>query len=249
MKAMILLVDNELEFVTSLQAELEAGGYQVAVAGSRKQAQEMIRTTKPNLVILGTITPRGDAFQLQQWMKKTPTTKELPLIVIDAPPEKQLTSGWRRSEGIRLEADDYFRKPLRPTVLLPVVDKLLDRTTRKIKVLIADDHAVVREGICALLSLQKDMMLVGEATDGKDALHKTLQLSPDVVLMDIVMPGMNGIEATKHISRECKQVKVLVLSQYDDEENVLACRQAGASGFIPKKSASSQLLQTIRAVS
>jgi DNA-binding NarL/FixJ family response regulator len=116
-------------------------------------------------------------------------------------------------------------------------------------VLVADDHAVVREGIRTLVSLQKDMQVVGEAMDGRDAIEKTFQLLPDVVLMDIVMPGMNGLEATKQICKGCEHVKVLMLTQYDDEENVLASDQAGAFGFIPKKSASSQLLAGIRSAS
>jgi len=114
---------------------------------------------------------------------------------------------------------------------------------------VVDDHAIIRDGIRALLAVQKDMQVVGEAVDGKDALEKALQLSPDVVLMDIVMPVMNGLEATKRICRECEQARVLMLTQYDDEENVLASSQVGAFGFIPKRSASSQLLAGIRSVS
>ena len=132
---------------------------------------------------------------------------------------------------------------------MPLLEKMLDKSTRRIKVLVADDHAIVREGIRALLGVQKDMQVVGEAVDGNDALEKTRQLMPDVVLMDIVMPGMNGLEATKRISREFDQTKVLMLSQYDDEENVLASTQVGARGFIPKKSASTQLLSAIRSLS
>jgi YesN/AraC family two-component response regulator len=184
---------------------------------------------------------------LHQWLKKIPAFNDLPLIVIDAPPEKQLTQGWRRDEGLRLEAEDYFCKPLKASALVPVVEKLLDETTRKIKVLVADDHAVVREGIRALVTLQKDMKIIGEAIDGKDAVDKVVQLVPDVVLMDIVMPGMSGIEATREINKKCSEVKVLMLSQYDDEENVLASTQAGAFAFIPKRSAGSQLLDAIRA--
>lgn len=115
--------------------------------------------------------------------------------------------------------------------------------------MVADDHAMVRDGIRAMLSLQKDMQVIGEAADGREAVEKTLQLSPEVVLMDIVMPVMNGLEAAKHICRESEQTKVLILTQYDDEENMLASRQVGAWGFIPKRSASSQLLAGIRSVS
>jgi DNA-binding NarL/FixJ family response regulator len=243
----ILIVDKEYVFCSDLKEVLDKKAYRVFIAENKKQAQETVRSQKPDLVILGTITPRGDAFLLHQWLKKIPAFNDLPLIVIDAPPEKQLTQGWRRDEGLRLEAEDYFCKPLKASALVPVVEKLLDETTRKIKVLVADDHAVVREGIRALVTLQKDMKIIGEAIDGKDAVDKVVQLVPDVVLMDIVMPGMSGIEATREINKKCSEVKVLMLSQYDDEENVLASTQAGAFAFIPKRSAGSQLLDAIRA--
>jgi DNA-binding NarL/FixJ family response regulator len=242
----ILIVDDELEFTSDLQAKLEAKAYQVVVASNRLQAEEAVRSEKPELVILGTMLPRGDAFLLHQWLKQSPNCCNVPIIVLDAPIEKQLVKGWARHEGMRLETEDYFCKPIEPAVLVPLVEKLLDKITRRIKVLVADDHAVVREGIRALLSLQKDMQVVGEAVDGKEAAEKTRQLLPDVVLMDIVMPVMNGLDATKAICKECEQVRVLMLSQYDDEENVLASEQVGAFGFIPKKSASSQLLAAIR---
>jgi len=242
----ILIVDDEPEFTASLQAIFEAKSYQVVIVSNRPQAEEAVRSEKPELVILGTMMPRGDAFLLHQWLKQSPSCSALPIIVLDAPVEKQLVKGWTRHEGLRLEAEDYFCKPIDPAALVPLIVKLLDKVTRRIKVLVADDHAVVREGIRALLSLQKDIQVVGEAVDGKEAAEKTRQLLPDVVLMDIVMPVMNGLEATKAISKECEQVRVLMLSQYDDEENVLASEQAGAFGFIPKKSASSQLLAAIR---
>jgi DNA-binding NarL/FixJ family response regulator len=218
----------------------------VLTSANKAQAQEMARYEKPDLVVLGTIVPRGDAFLLHQWLRQSPQFSDLPLILVDAAPEKQLLKGWRMDEGLRLEAEDYFCKPVGPAALVPRIGKLLDRATRRIKVLVADDHAVVREGIRALLSLQRDMQVVGEAIDGRDAVEKTFQLLPDVVLMDIVMPGMNGLEATKQICKECEQVRVLMLTQYDDEENVLASDQAGAFGFIPKRSASSELLAAIR---
>jgi DNA-binding NarL/FixJ family response regulator len=245
-RAKILVVDDEPEFTAELQAVLEAKDYQVFTTGNKAQAQEMARYEKPDLVVLGTIVPRGDAFLLHQWLRQSPQFSDLPLILVDAAPEKQLLKGWMMDEGLRLEAEDYFCKPVAPAALVPRIEKLLDRATRRIKVLVADDHAVVREGIRALLSLQRDMQVVGEAIDGRDAVEKTFQLLPDVVLMDIVMPGMNGLEATKQICKGCEQVRVLMLTQYDDEENVLASDQAGAFGFIPKRSASSELLAAIR---
>ncbi len=248
-KAKILVVDDEFEFRADLQKALETRDYEVVIASDKVQAKEKAQLEPLQLVVLGTIAPRGEAFILHQWLKQSPKFRDLPVIVVDASPEKQLIKGWRRDEGLRLEADDYFRKPIEAASIVPQIEKLLDRVTRRIKVLVADDHAVVREGIRTLVSLQKDMQVVGEAMDGRDAIEKTFQLLPDVVLMDIVMPGMNGLEATKQICKGCENVRVLMLTQYDDEENVLASDQAGAFGFIPKKSASSQLLAGIRSAS
>lgn len=245
----ILIADDEPDFTAGLQATLAARGYQVLIAGNRVQAREMIRAEKPNLVVLGTMMPRGDAFLLHQWLKQTPRFSDLPIIVVDAPSEKQLLKGWSIHEGLQLEAEEYLVRPMELASVMPVVEKLLDRTTRRIRVLVVDDHAIVRDGIHALLALQRDMQVVGEAVDGRDALEKAQRLLPDVVLMDIVMPVMNGLEATKQICKECKEAKVLMLTQYDDEENVLASSQVGALGFIAKRSASSQLLAGIRSVS
>jgi DNA-binding NarL/FixJ family response regulator len=246
----ILVVDDEPEFIADLQVILKRKDYQLIMASERARVVEKVQDERPDLIILGTIAPRGDAFLVHQWLRKSPGFSSLPIIVVDAPPEKHLLKGWRREEGMQLEAEAYFCRPINPAVLLPQVEKLLDKVTRRIRVLVVDDHTVVREGIHALLSLQRDMQVVGEAIDGREAVEKAGQLLPDVVLMDIVMPGMNGLEATQQICRQCKRVNVLMLSQYDEEENVIASDQAGALGFVPKKSASSELLLAgIRAVS
>jgi len=244
----ILIVDDERGFTDDLCSALKAN-HEVVVASSRAQAQEMLWADKPDMVILGTLAPRGGAFQLHQWLKQTPQFADLPTMVIDAPPEKQLLKGWSKDEGMRLDADDYLAKPLDVISMLPRVEKMLDRSTRRIKVLVVDDHAIIREGIRALLALQRDMQVVGEAVNGQEALDKAIELSPDVVVMDIVMPVMNGLEATKRIRSKSDQAKVLMLSQYDDEENVLASSQAGAIGFVPKRSAGAELLDGIRTVS
>ena len=119
---------------------------------------------------------------------------------------------------------------------------------KRIKVLIVDDHTMVRDGICSVLTLQKDMEVVGQAVDGKDAVEKAMRLLPNVVLMDISMPVMSGLEATKQIIRQSSQIKVLILTQYDSEENMFVAKEVGAHGFIPKRAASSELLSGIRAV-
>jgi DNA-binding NarL/FixJ family response regulator len=245
----ILLVDDEPDFIKDMQAKLLAKGWQVLTASNRFQAEEVVRREKPDLVILGTVMPRGDAFQLHQWLKQSPSFRQVPLIVVDAPPEKRLFKGWRMDEGLRLEAEQYLTKPIELASIVAWAEKFLDKTLRRIKVLVVDDHAVVREGIRALLSLQKDMEVIGEAVDGQDAIDKVQRLMPNVAVMDIVMPVMSGLEATKRITEENRETKVLILTQYDEEENMFVAKQVGAYGFIAKSAASSHLLIGIRTVS
>lgn len=119
---------------------------------------------------------------------------------------------------------------------------------QRIKVLVVDDHTIVRDGICALLALVADIEVVGEAANGKEALEEMEKLAPDVVLMDLAMPIMGGLEATRRICREFPRAKVLVLTQYEDREYIFPIIEAGARGFISKVAASSELASGIRAV-
>ena len=119
---------------------------------------------------------------------------------------------------------------------------------QKIRVLVVDDHTIVRDGICALLALAGDIEVVGEAANGSEALRMVKELEPDVVLMDMAMPIMGGLEATRRICKEFPRTRVLVLTQYDDKEYVFPVIEAGASGFISKAAASSELASGIRAV-
>lgn len=118
----------------------------------------------------------------------------------------------------------------------------------KIRILIADDHVLVREGVRALLSLCDDLEVVGEASDGQEAIECARRLDPDVILMDINMPGLGGLEATLAIHRENQRAKILVLTQYDDREYVARFLKSGASGYILKKAAGSELASAVRAV-
>ena len=121
--------------------------------------------------------------------------------------------------------------------------------THPIRVLIVDDRSRSREGLRALLATSCDIHVVAEATNGQEAISLVDRHYPDVVVMDIRMPVMNGLDATKEICKGYPQAKVLVLTQYDEEENVLASSQVGALGFIPKTAVSSMLLTGIRSVS
>jgi two-component system response regulator NreC len=118
----------------------------------------------------------------------------------------------------------------------------------KIRVLLAEDHTIVRKGLRSLLEDKPGIEVVGEAQDGREALHKSVELCPDIVLIDIAMPRLNGIEATRQIKQRCPEVNVLVLTMYDDQEYVRQVLQAGAAGYVIKQAAPTDLLSAIEAV-
>jgi DNA-binding NarL/FixJ family response regulator len=117
-----------------------------------------------------------------------------------------------------------------------------------INVFLADDHAVVRDGLRCLLEAQADIRVVGDAANGREGVRQVRQLEPDVVLMDIAMPELNGIEATVQIRRACPSVRVLILSMHSSLEHVREALKAGAHGYLLKKSAGMEVVEAVRAV-
>ncbi len=117
-----------------------------------------------------------------------------------------------------------------------------------IKVFLADDHAVVREGLTLLLDTQAGITVVGEAADGRKAVRQVERLCPDVVVMDIAMPGMNGIEATAQIRNICPSTQVVILSMHSSAEHILRALRAGALGYLLKESAGKELIQAVQTV-
>lgn len=118
---------------------------------------------------------------------------------------------------------------------------------KRIRILLADDHTVLRAGLRALLAGQGDLEVIGEASDGAEAIRLAQALRPGVVVMDIGMPGVNGIDATARIKRELPGVKVLILSMHDDQGYLRQVLRAGASGYVLKRAADTELLAAIRA--
>jgi two-component system response regulator NreC len=118
----------------------------------------------------------------------------------------------------------------------------------RIRILVADDHALVREGITAILKLHDDLEVTAEAADGKETIRKAVKHRPDIVLMDIAMPGLGGLEATMEIKKTHPEIKILVLTQYDDKEYVNRLLKAGVSGYILKHAVGTDLVAAIRAV-
>lgn len=117
-----------------------------------------------------------------------------------------------------------------------------------IRVLLADDHQIIRDGLCSLLTNEPDIEVVGEADNGRATVEMTQRLKPDIVVMDITMPGLNGIEATRQVRAMSSDIKVLALSMHSDKQFVAGALHAGASGYVLKNCAFKELVQAIRIV-
>src|SRR5262245_18334836 len=145
---------------------------------------------------------------------------------------------------MRDELIDYIRAntatdaPMHPT-----------GTQTKVRVLLADDHTILRAGLRMMLNAQPDSEVVGEASDGRQAIAESLRLQPDVILMDITMPECNGIEATRQVKKLLSEVRVLVLSMHENEEYLFQMLRAGATDFMLKEAADTELLSALRVVS
>lgn len=117
-----------------------------------------------------------------------------------------------------------------------------------VRILIADDHNVVRSGLRVLLDAQADLEVVGEASSGEETVERTVALRPDICLLDIAMPGLNGLEAGRRIREEAPEVRIIVLTMYDDEAYLRQFLEIGAAGYVLKKAADTELVNAIRAV-
>jgi two-component system, NarL family, response regulator NreC len=118
----------------------------------------------------------------------------------------------------------------------------------KLKILLADDHDLLCAGLAALIDREQDMQVIGQARDGRDAAQKVQELHPDLVIMDINMPELSGIEAAAQIHEKCPEVKILALSVHEDKYHLRKVLREGAAGYLPKRAAVSELIQAIRTV-
>lgn len=121
-------------------------------------------------------------------------------------------------------------------------------TARKTRILLADDHAVVRQGFARILQGEGDFEVVGEASDGREAVQKAVELKPDIVIMDVSMPELNGIEATRRLQKDHPRIRVLALSMHKDNVFVREILRAGAAGYLLKDAIDQELLTAVRAV-
>jgi DNA-binding NarL/FixJ family response regulator len=117
-----------------------------------------------------------------------------------------------------------------------------------IKIILADDHAIVRDGLRVFLEMQSDIKVVGEANNGREVLNRVKELRPDIVIMDITMPELNGIDATHQIMESGMEVKVIILSMQSSSEHIFRALKAGASGYLLKESAGKEVIEAVRTV-
>ena len=115
-------------------------------------------------------------------------------------------------------------------------------------IILADDHRIVRQGLHALLKAETDFDVIGEADDGREAIELVKSLSPDVVVLDLMMPGLNGLEAAREINRQYPLTKIIILSMYDDEGFVIEALSNGVAAYVLKDAGSSDLIQAVRDV-
>ncbi|MDQ2887022.1 MAG: response regulator transcription factor [Chloroflexota bacterium] len=118
----------------------------------------------------------------------------------------------------------------------------------KIRILLADDHTILRAGLKMMLNAQPDMEVIGEAQDGRQAIHEARRLQPDIVLMDITMPDLNGIEATREIKKVAPDVRVLILTMHEHDEYIFQALRAGASGYMLKEAADTELITALHVI-
>ena len=123
-----------------------------------------------------------------------------------------------------------------------------ENTREFLRVVLADDHAVVREGLKALVNAQPDMRVIGEAADGEAAWRAAIELSPDVLVMDLSMPILSGVDATVRVRRDCPNVKILALTVHEERLYVTQLLRAGASGYVLKRAAAAELVRAVRTV-
>ncbi len=118
----------------------------------------------------------------------------------------------------------------------------------EIKVFLSDDHTIVRDGLKVLLEAEKNISVVGQADNGRDAVQQVQKLEPDIVIMDIAMPGLNGIEATQQILESCHSTRVIILSMHSSKEHIFRALQAGAQGYLLKESAGQEVVKAVHSV-
>ncbi len=232
-----LVVDGDPVLRDVYRALLTLHGYTVADAADGVAALEVIQAAPPDLVILDNDLPRMTGLEVLRHLQAL--GRQVAVILISALLDPE-TSAAAQALGVRA----CLQKPVGVPDLARYLAGVEARP--RLRVLLADDHPVVRQGLAALLGTAPDFEVVGEASDGREAVDQTRALLPDVVLMDITMPRLDGIAATRAIKATCPGVCVIGLSVFDRNVQAQPMLEAGAVGYVSKTETAAVLFAVIR---
>ncbi len=232
-----LVVDDEPSIRNLFEAFLSLQGYTVRTAADGVEALTQIQQEHPSLVLLDNHMPRMTGLELLQHLRSC--APEVPVILMSG-----LLDAEMYESAQRLGARACLQKPIG----LPDLKRCLAavQSRPRLRLLLADDHPVVRQGLAALLRQEEDLEVLGEAADGKIAVEMACNLRPDVVLMDVNMPVMNGLEATRAIRAACPKVSIIGFSVHDRSLQAPPMMEAGAVGYVGKTEPIDVLLAMIR---
>lgn len=252
--SLVLVVDDEPHLRSALTKLLKAEQYTVLTAADGETALRISRQKLPDIVLLDVAIPAPDGREICRQIRQFSKTTRMVYFT-------GMVEGYRHQPSMQelmLEADALIAKPASARTILAELRRVLEKSRDKqgggggnaspmIRVLVVDDHQVVREGLCRILAADGDIEVVGQAQNGQEAIQQAVHLVPDVIVMDLKMPGMDGIEATREIKEKCPSTNVLMLTLY--AEDVLAeAVEAGVSGYLLKDSSMSQITASVHEV-
>ncbi len=232
-----LVVDDDPTLRDVYRALLTLQGYTVRTAADGLEALHQLQTDPPDVVLLDQQLPQMSGLEVLRCLHAL--GRQVPVVLVSGTLDAE-TCATAQALGVRA----CLQKPIGWVDLERCLVPLQDRP--RLRVLLADDHPVVRAGLAALLSAEADLAVVGQADDGQEAVEKACALLPDVVLMDVAMPVLDGIAATRRIRAACPTVQVIGLSMFDRSAEAQPMLDAGAVGYVSKTETAAALFAMLR---
>ncbi len=252
----ILVVEDDPIHRKLVESVLRMAGHSVTGVRAPGEALKLLQSSEPKVLVVDLQLPMMDGLQLVRTLRRNPRTKELWIAAMTAHRER-----WSQQEAFQAGCNLYFGKPLDtrafpsilvagvPTGDIPKTRQRVAHPARagRIRVLLADDHPVIRKSLVELLGACSDMEVLSTASDGEEAIALSRELLPDVVIMDLNMPKLGGVDATRLITTEIPEIRVIGLSTHADGKAGAAMRKAGAVAYLCKDCPPVKLIATIRA--